>query len=73
MKNFDKSELSRLASLDDRALWESIRSIASQHGYELSDRNASHEDLEKVRSILRGSEKINMREAARLINTYKKK
>jgi hypothetical protein len=73
MKNFDKSELSRLASLDDATLWESIRNIASQHGYELSDRNASHEDLERVRSILRGSEKFNMREAARLINTYKKR
>ena len=73
MKTFDKNKLARLAELDDSALWESIKNIASEHGYALGNKNASHTDLERVRAILRGTEKFNMREAARLINTYKKR
>ena len=73
MKTFDKNELARLAELDDSALWESIKKIASEHGYTLGERTASHDDLEKVRAIFKGTEKFNVREAARLINTYKKR
>ena len=73
MKKLDKEELKGFAALDDNALWGSIRALASEHGFTLKETPASHEELERVRAILLGAEKINMREAIKLINTYKKK
>ena len=73
MKKIDKEELKGYAALDDKALWDMIRTLAGENGFTLKETPASHADLERVRAILLGSEKINMREAIKLINTYKKK
>lgn len=68
----DKSELRALAEKSDEELWAEIKRIADEHGYKLGDISPRAEDLAKVRSALRGTERLNMREAIRLINSYKK-
>ncbi len=69
----DKNALAALASLGDRELWEAIGKIASEHGFSLPKSTPNHEEMEKLRSVISGSDKINMREAIKLLNSYKKR
>ena len=69
----DKEQLRALADRSDKELWEAIGSIASSHGYTLPSALPKSEDMEKIRAALRGTEKINMREAVRLMNEYKRR
>lgn len=67
----NQEEMKRLASLDDAALWNTIKSVAAEHGYNLT-KKPSNEDLMRVRGVLRGDEKLSLSEATRLIKKYKK-
>lgn len=67
----NNAEMRRLATLNDNELWEKIQSVAKEHGYNLTTRPKA-EELEKVRSVLRGEEKLSLSEATRLIKKYKK-
>ncbi len=69
----NKEQMASLAELDDRALWQTITKIAEEHGYRLSENPPSGAELEKVRAALRGTEKLNMRDAVKLLNNYKKR
>ena len=69
--NLNTEEMKRLAALDDAALWETIKSVAKEHGYNLT-REPNKEELMRVRSVLRGDEKLSLTEAAKLIKKYKK-
>ncbi len=71
--NINKDELRALSELPDRELWEFIGKIAKDHGYTLGDLSPSPQDLARIRGALRGSETISLRDAAKLLNTYKKK
>lgn len=68
---FNKSQLEALAALPDDRLWDEVIKIASGFGYSLPKNPPSHEELEKMRDIVRG-DKINPSEALRLVNQYKK-
>ena len=71
--NINRDELRALSELSDSELWEKIGKIAREHGYTLGDISPSQKDLERIRGALRGSESLSMRDAARILNTYKKK
>ena len=68
---FDKTRLMELAALPDEKLWEEIMRIAGTFGYSLPNQTPPHEELEKMRSMVR-SDKINVTEAMRMVNRYKK-
>ena len=68
---FDKTRLMELAALPDEKLWEEIVRIAGTFGYSLPNQTPPHEELEKMRSMVR-SDKINVTEAMRMVNRYKK-
>ena len=68
---FDKEKLEALAALPDDKLWAEVVRIAESYGYSLPQKTPSHEDLEKMRAAAR-SERINLSEAMRLVNQYKK-
>lgn len=68
---FNKSQLEQLAALPDDKLWEEVVKIAAGFGYSLPHTTPSHQELEKMRSIVR-SDKINPSEALRMVNQYKK-
>ncbi len=69
----DKEKLASLAALGDRELWMTICQIAANHGYKLPENQPTDSDMEKIRRALNGSEKLNMREAVKLLNNYKKR
>ncbi|MBO5945841.1 MAG: hypothetical protein J6Q69_04470 [Clostridia bacterium] len=67
----DKEKLKSFAELSDGEMWERIVSTAKEHGYNLTLTRPSHGELERIRGILRGDERIGLGEAMRLVNTYK--
>lgn len=69
----NKDELRALSELSDKELWQSIGKIASSHGYSLKDVTPSESELEKIRGALRDIDKINIRDAIKLLNEYKKR
>lgn len=69
---FSQEKLDMLAKLNDRELWEQIRVIAKGYGINLPDKAPTHEELEKVRGIMRSGEKISISDAYKIINQYKK-
>lgn len=69
---FDREKLEALAALPDEKLWAEIVRIADMYGYSLPKETPSHTDLEKMRGAVR-SDKINVSEALKLVNQYKKK
>ena len=68
---FDKSQLEAIASLPDDQLWETVVGLAKGYGFNLPEKTPPHEDIEKLRDAVRG-DKINVGEALRLVNQYKK-
>ena len=69
----DKEKLRELNEKNDSELWSIINGIAAKHGYDLPKSTPSKVEMDKIRSILGGADKINMREAMRLMNEYKKR
>lgn len=69
---FDREKLEALAALPDEKLWAEVVRIADIYGYSLPKETPSHTDLEKMRGAVR-SDKINVSEALKLVNQYKKK
>lgn len=69
----NKDELKKMADLPDAAMWQGICEIAKSNGYNLTASQPKHEELEKIRQILRGEVKISMFDAMRMINTYKER
>ena len=69
----NKDEMKRLAGKSDSELWNEIQSLAKKHGYSLPSAMPKHEDIEKIRRALLGVEKINLTDAAKIMNSYKKK
>lgn len=69
---FDREKLEALASMPDDKLWAEVVRIAADFGYSLPRETPPHAELEKMRSAAR-AEKINVSEALRLVNQYKRK
>ena len=69
----DKEKLKRLAEKSDADLWQEILKIAKSHGYSLPEAIPKHEDIEKIRRAFTGAEKISLSDAAKIMNSYKKK
>ena len=68
----DKEKISALAALDDNALWTQIRTIANSHGFKLPQTTPKHEQMEKLRFAITGSDKINLTDAIKILNQYRK-
>ncbi len=69
---FDPVMLNMLLQQSDEELWKSIQKIASKNGLKISDKAPSPEEIQKLRRVLSGAEKMDPREARRIINSMKK-
>ena len=69
----NKEEIKILAEKGDRELWMGIREIASKNGFNLPETQPPHKDLERIRSIISGKEKIGLSDAMKILNSYKKR
>ncbi len=70
---FDYEKLKSYAALPDDKLWAEIVSLAAARGIRLPGTVPSHADMERIRDVLCGKEKMHLSDAARLVNEYKKK
>lgn len=68
---FNREKLEALAALPDEKLWAEVVRIADSYGYSLPKQTPSHSDLEKLRAAAK-SDKINIAEAMRVANQYKR-
>jgi hypothetical protein len=69
----NKEALRLMSEKNDAELWGEIQRIAKSKGYNLPVNAPSHSDMEKIRSAMRGADRINLSDAARILNNYKKK
>ena len=69
----DKDKLRELSEKSDSELWETINSIAKSHGYNLQNTTPTKAEMDKIRSLIGSADKINMREAMKLMNEYKRR
>lgn len=69
----DKKTLSELSSMPDDALWQKIREIASTYGVRLGESVPTPTELEQVRNMCRGDSRLNMSQAVKLLNDYKRR
>lgn len=64
--------LEELAALDDARLYAKIRGIAEGFGIKLSANVPPKEEMAKLRSLLLGGDKLNLTEAMRVVNNYRR-
>jgi len=69
----DKDKLSALMGMSDRELWGEIRKIAKSHGFTLPEKVPEHSEMEKIRGAVSGGAKLNLGEAVRMLNDYKRR
>ena len=68
----DKEKIKTFAALDDKALWEEIKKVGTAHGFKLPENPPAKGELDKVRGALFQTDKINLGEALRVIDKYRK-
>lgn len=68
----NKEKLEALAALPDDELWGEVKKMAKGYGINLPSETPSHAELENLREVARG-DKINIGEAMRLVNDYRRK
>ena len=69
----NREELKEYAKHSDAVLWGEMREIAARYGYSLPEKTPPHSDMERVRAILLGNEKISISEGMKILNSYKSK
>ena len=67
----DYEKMKSYADKNDEALWTEIRAMASKYGYTLPTTPPPHSDMERIRAIMTGKEKIGLSEGMKLLNKYK--
>ena len=69
----DKEKLAELSEKSDFELWNTITSIAKSHGFNLQSTTPSKAEMDKIRALMTSADKINMRDAIRLMQEYKRR
>lgn len=62
----NSEKLRALAALSDDALWCEIRKMAANFGQKIPERTPSHEDMERIRAALSGTQ-INIADAMQML------
>ena len=69
----DKDKLNELVGLSDDELWKKVVEIGRGHGFSLPEKTPAHEELEKLRGIVRDGTKMNIATAMKLLTRYRSK
>lgn len=69
----NKEKLEALAALPDEAMWREIKKIAGERGFELPRDVPPRETMERIRRAMSGAERISLAEAAKIMQSYKRK
>ena len=69
----DMEKLRALIALPDAELWAQARKMAAEYGFPLAERVPPHEELERLRNMVREGERIRLTDAAKIINQYRER
>ena len=69
----DKDKLQALVAMPDDELWRQIVEIGKSHGFTLPTKTPPHAEMEKMRGAVNGGAKLNIGEAVKIINDYRKR
>ncbi len=69
----NKEKLRELSEKPDDELWQVISDIAAKHGYDLPKSAPPKSEMNKIRAIMESADKLNMRDAARIMQEYKRR
>ena len=69
----DKDKLAAIAAMPDDKLWSEVRALAASHGYNLPTAMPSASEMSALRAAIAGGAKINLMQAARVLNQSKKR
>lgn len=69
----DKDKLKAMTELSDAELWGEIRRVAKRHGFTLPEKTPEHSEMEKMRGAMSGGAKLNLGEAVRILNDFKRR
>ena len=65
-------KIKALCALPDAEMWASIRSVAGTHGITLPEKCPDGKTMSEIRGAVNGGVRINVSEAIKVINSYKK-
>ncbi len=68
---FDPQAMQALLALDDTALWQKIRSIATTAGLSLSPTTPPPAEMARLRSLMGGAGQADVGEALRTLSRFK--
>ena len=68
----NKEKLRELEAMGDDELWREIRTVAASYGFTLPEATPKKCDMDKLRGTVKGADKINLGEAARIINDLRR-
>ena len=69
----DKEKLTALVALPDDKLWAEVKKIAISHGITLPDSPPPHEEMERLRGAVSGGARLNLAQAVRVVNDYRRR
>ena len=69
----DKEKLAAFAALPDDKLWAEVVALAASHGFKLSEVPPSADEMKRLRGAIIGGARLNLAEAARIVNEYNKR
>lgn len=69
----DKEKLRALTALEDKELWKVITDTLQKYGYTPPEKAPSEENMKKIRSVMKDTEKISTRDVLRLMSEFKVK
>ena len=69
----NKEMILQISNMEDRELWRTVTGIAAGYGIKLNNEMPPKEELNRLRELLRASDRLSISDALRIIATYKKK
>ncbi len=68
----DRETMKTLATQSDAALWQTIRGIAGEKGFRLSEATPPAETMARLRAMLSGETTLSLGEAVKILSAYGK-
>ena len=68
----DRETMKTLAAHSDAALWQTIRGIAGEKGFRLSEATPPAETMARLRAMLSGETTLSLGEAVKILSAYGK-
>ena len=69
----DKEKLNSLVELSDDELWRNVVELGRSHGLSLPNKTPPHDELDKLRAIVKDGSRLNMTTAVKLLSKYRSK